>query len=319
MSRNKIKIFICRGFNDNFGVPEIDNGVRARYRTAVVVKKNDWRDEWDDYDALVWRIIQNVADDLSAEMKISCPEHESGYVTSLSQWREWYAENENNVLDTPTEILFIKEGRTLCFMRFEDWSDVGKIEPYAVSYTYSFYSYDSSIDNKLAKSVRARLTDDLDAGEIIENKECPSPKIPVAGVSLGGITRLAIKVAFLPAGIICVLIYLLFVKPETVIDYEVDAEFKERVDGGKDISYHFGTSSYYICHSDDNGSDWWLMDEASSDFVIKGIESWYQRDCRLFLRMRGGGEYMLNLRKDDLYKVMPEQVYRLMPRRCSLE
>ena len=49
---NKLACVICRGFNKFFEAPKVDGKTTATSRTAIVVKKSDFYDEWDVYDAM---------------------------------------------------------------------------------------------------------------------------------------------------------------------------------------------------------------------------------------------------------------------------
>ncbi len=52
MSKNKINCAVCHGFNNFFDVPKADGKTPATFRTAIVIKKKEFYDEWDVYDAL---------------------------------------------------------------------------------------------------------------------------------------------------------------------------------------------------------------------------------------------------------------------------
>lgn len=54
--------------------------------------------------------------------------------------------------NTPSEITFLKGGVPICLMMLEDWSDIGKIEPYTASYTYSFYCCDANMDMMISQA-----------------------------------------------------------------------------------------------------------------------------------------------------------------------
>ena len=51
---------------------------------------------------------------------------------------------------------FDQEGHKV-LMTLENWCDIGTIEPYACSYTFSFYSYDADINLKLTKVIVSLL------------------------------------------------------------------------------------------------------------------------------------------------------------------
>ena len=61
-------------------------------------------------------------------------------------------------IDVPTEIRFIKGDDVLCLMTLEDWSDIGKVEPYSCSYTFSFYSYREKVHALINDSIVAQLS-----------------------------------------------------------------------------------------------------------------------------------------------------------------
>lgn len=176
MKQDKINTCICRGFNGNFDIPLIGDGSRAKFRTAVVLKKINHNDDWEVYDGLFWRIVQKVSDRLSAELEIRCAVSGLESVESLLQWRKLQAEYPEEGIDTPVEINFVRGEKPVCVMKHEDWSDVGKIEPYAISYTYSFYSLNSAIDNAIAESIRVRLLESEEVGKVEKCVERSAPK-----------------------------------------------------------------------------------------------------------------------------------------------
>ena len=178
--KNKITAYVCSGFNNNFDVPKIDGTRRAVYRSAVIIKKVDWLDTWSAYEDIVCRIIQKVQSCLSSEIEIDYPEVSHGFVKSLPELRN--VERTLSALDSEysseplTEIRFLICGRQTCLMTLEDWSDIGKPEPYAISYTYSFYSYDATVDKQIRESIRAQLFAETAVGDVKEHQECAVPK-----------------------------------------------------------------------------------------------------------------------------------------------
>ena len=125
MNNNKLACVICRGFNKFVEAPKVDGKTTATSRTAIVVKKSDFYDEWDVYDAMFWRIVQRITFDLDATIKIRCPESESMEMKSLEELRAWQkqqaATDAEFGIDVPTEIRFIKGDDVLCLMTLEDW------------------------------------------------------------------------------------------------------------------------------------------------------------------------------------------------------
>lgn len=180
MSNNKQLCIICRGFNNNFDVPRVDGKGAAQFRTAIIIKKKDFYDGWEVYDAFLWRIVQRIISDLDATILIKCPESEFGLVKSLDELREWQkqqaAEDPDFGIDAPTEVRFFNRESFLCLMLLEDWSDIGKIEPYACSYTYSFYSYDVKVDAKVSASLERALDVDSEMVSVSHIQEEPFPK-----------------------------------------------------------------------------------------------------------------------------------------------
>ncbi len=178
--RDKLTCVICRGFNKFFDVPKVDGKTPATFRTAFAIKMRDFDDEWGLYDALFWRIIHRITIDLNASIRILCPESETGEMQSLEELRIWQKEQAASDsefgIDVPTEIRFLKGGSLLCLMSLEDWSDIGKPEPYSLSYTFSFYSYEKEIDESVNGSIASQLSIEKEAGEIKAFQECNSPK-----------------------------------------------------------------------------------------------------------------------------------------------
>ena len=171
---------ICHGFNEHFEVPKIDGKVKAAFRTAIVIKKRDFYDEWDVYDNLAWRVINRVAKALSASMRIDCPEPSEEPLSSFEELRKWQAEQYRTdpdfALEPPTQIRFYAKESLLCLMSLEDWSDIWTIEPYLGSFTFSFYSYDSEIDAKVTEAITNQLEAEPEISEVRTVREAKTPK-----------------------------------------------------------------------------------------------------------------------------------------------
>lgn len=180
MRRNKITCIICQGFNHYFDVPKVVGRKPATHRTAIVIKMMDFDDEWDVYDAMFWRIVQRIALDLNASIRIQHPESGADEMQSLEELRSWQkqqaATDSEFVIDMPTEIRFFNGDGLLCLMTLEDWSATDKIEPYSCSYTFSFYSDKKGVDESINDSITTQLSHEEKVGEIITFHECNSPK-----------------------------------------------------------------------------------------------------------------------------------------------
>jgi len=127
-----------------------------------------------------WRVIQRIALDLDASISIRHSESKTGEMQSLEELRTWQKQQTEKDLefgiDVPTEIRFLRDGRLLCLTSLEDWSDIGKPEPYSLSYTFSFYSYEKEIDESINNSIAAQLSQDEEVGGFRTFQECNSPK-----------------------------------------------------------------------------------------------------------------------------------------------
>jgi hypothetical protein len=171
---------ICHGFNEHFEVPKIDGKVKATFRTAIVIKKRDFYDEWDVYDNLAWRVINGVAKALSASMQIDCPEPSEEHLSSFEELRQWQDKQSQTdpdfALEPPTQIRFYAKKTLLCLMSLEDWSDIWTIEPYLGSFTFSFYSYDSEINAKVTEAITNQLEAEPEISEVRTVYEATAPK-----------------------------------------------------------------------------------------------------------------------------------------------
>ena len=180
VNRNKLTCIICRGFNKFFDLPKVDGKTPAPFRTAFTIKKRYFDEEWGSYDAFFWRVIQRISLDFNTSIRIRCPESEAGEMLSLAELRRWQkhqaATDSEFGIDVPTEIRFLKDDNLLCLMTLEDWSDIGKVEPYSCSYTFSFYSCENGIDKAVNDSIKAQLLSEKDVGEIKAVQECTSPQ-----------------------------------------------------------------------------------------------------------------------------------------------
>ena len=65
MKNSSGQSFICHGFNNHFESPKFIGEHRVVFRTAVVIKKRDFYDEWDVDDDLFWRMVVTVATEIA--------------------------------------------------------------------------------------------------------------------------------------------------------------------------------------------------------------------------------------------------------------
>lgn len=179
--KNDIETFICRGFNRYFDVPSMTKGKKACARTAVVVKKKSFYDGWHDYSELFVEIAERVSLALGAQITVEVSDSSAGPFISFAQWREWC--NQQQDLDPEciglepiTRVLYSIDSDIACLMSLEDWSDVGGVEPYACSFTYSFYSCDPEIDDRIAQCLNELLGEFNGASSAAIVVEASSPR-----------------------------------------------------------------------------------------------------------------------------------------------
>lgn len=172
--------FICHGFNNYFESPKFIGEHRVVFRTAVVIKKRDFYDEWDVYDNLFWRMVVAVATEIADAYCIKVTDQTAPTFNSVSELRAWQTHQEEVdsefVLDPPGEIDLFSESVPICHMELEDWSDIVKYEPYACSYTFSFYSYNGDVNAKIGNALHKFLSSDKEISAISVVNESPRPK-----------------------------------------------------------------------------------------------------------------------------------------------
>lgn len=172
--------FICHGFNNYFESPKFIGEHRVVFRTAVVIKKRDFYDEWDVYDDLFWRMVVAVATEIADAYCIKVTDQTAPTFDSVSELRAWQTHQEEVdsefVLDPPGEIDLFSESVPICHMELEDWSDIVKYEPYACSYTFSFYSYNGDVNAKIGNALHKFLSSDKEISAIFVVSESPRPK-----------------------------------------------------------------------------------------------------------------------------------------------
>ena len=180
MKRSSGQSFICHGFNNYFEHQKFIGEHRVMFRTAVVVKKRDFYDEWDVYDDLFWRMVDVIVAEIADSYRIKVIDQRAPTFDSVSEFRAWQSLQKETdsefVLDPPGEIDLFSAGVPICHMEFEDWSDIGKVEPYSCSYTFSFYSHDENVNAKIGKALHKFLSSDIDISGVSEIFELPRPK-----------------------------------------------------------------------------------------------------------------------------------------------
>jgi hypothetical protein len=174
------QVFICHGFNNYFEPPKFIGEHLVMLRTAVVIKKRDFYDEWDVYDDLFWRMVVAMTTEMADAYRIKVTDQTAPAFNSISELRAWQALQKETdsefVPDPPAEIDLISAGTPICHMEFEDWSDIGKVEPYSCSYTFSFYSHDVNVNEKIGNELQKFLSSEKAISGIFEVYEVPQPK-----------------------------------------------------------------------------------------------------------------------------------------------
>ncbi len=180
MRQNSGPSFICHGFNTYCKSPKFIGGQRVMYRTAVVIKNHDFDEEWALYDDLFWRMLSVIAAEIADSYCIKMIDQTAPTFDSVSELRAWQSLQKESdsefFLGGPGEIDFFSAGFLICHMVFEDWSDVVKPETYAISFTFSFYSYDKNVNAKIGNVLQKFLSSEESITEIAEFFESPHPK-----------------------------------------------------------------------------------------------------------------------------------------------
>ncbi len=178
--RNKINAIVAHGFNRYFDVPMLLGKQTARFRTALVIKKTGFYDHWATYDSFAWRVFQHVSDGVGGELKIQHRESTVSSGMSLKELKDWQANqaiiDPSFSIDPPIEIHILKDGVLLSLVMLEDWSDIGMADTYACSYTFSFYSCDSTLDALITNSIFEQLSHDPETGDIKTVWEHTTPR-----------------------------------------------------------------------------------------------------------------------------------------------
>lgn len=179
LSKNEnIEIYICKGFNRYCSTPKLNEHKKQMFRTALIIKKEDFYDNWEiTYNNIFWEFINNLVVNMSADLEIVEVDNSSLYVP-FNSWENTFKSKTNisvDELDEPTEIRIIKENEVICIISLENWSDSPDPHPYSWSYTYSFYTNDEQIDKTIYETLisQVKSISSVDLIDII--KEEPTP------------------------------------------------------------------------------------------------------------------------------------------------
>lgn len=171
---------ICHGFNNYCESPKFIGDRRVIFRTAVIFKKRDPYDRWDVYDDLFWRLITEIVSVVADEICIKLMDKTAPTCGTLSELRTWQSRQKlldtEFVLEPPGEIVMFDKGSPVCLMWFEDWSDVVIHEPYACSFTFSFYSDNRLLNDRIGEIIRQFLLADIEISDITTVRESPTYK-----------------------------------------------------------------------------------------------------------------------------------------------
>ena len=180
MKKSNVQSFICHGFNNYCESPKFIGEHRVMFRTAVVFKERDFDDVWDVHDDLFWRMVNVIVAELADSYRIKVIDQTAPIFCAFSEFRAWQSEQKASdpefVVEPPGEIEFFSVDKPICLMEFEDWSDIVKHEPYACSFTFSFYSDNKNVDARIEDVLHRFLLADKEISEIATVNECPSPK-----------------------------------------------------------------------------------------------------------------------------------------------
>ena len=149
-------------------------------RTAVVIKKRDFFDEWDVYDSFFWLMLESLSNKIADKMRIKALGCDSRTFATLDELRTWQAQQKSFDpefdLEPPCEIEFFSEGCLVSMMKFENWSDIVKHEPYACSFTFSFYSDNLKTNAQIGDSLQHCLSSSQEITNVTHVQEEPEPK-----------------------------------------------------------------------------------------------------------------------------------------------
>lgn len=180
MKASSGQVFICHGFNNYFEPPKLIGEHQVMFRTAIVIKKRDSYDEWYVYDDLFWRMMGAIVAKVADSYRIKVIDQTAPTFDSASELREWQslqkATDSEFVLDPPGEIDLFSADAPICHIELEDWSDIVEHEPYACSFTFSFYSDSKNVNAEIDEALRRFLSTDKEVSEVTTVNEYPAPK-----------------------------------------------------------------------------------------------------------------------------------------------
>lgn len=180
LSKNEnIEIYICKGFNRYCSTPKLNEHKKQMFRTALIIKKEDFYDNWEiTYNNIFWEFINNLVLNMSVDLEIVEVDNSSLYVP-FNSWKNTFKSKTNisiDELDELTEIRIIKENEVICIISLENWSDSPDSHPYNWSYTYSFYTNDEQIDKTINKILSSSINS-ISSIELVDTiQEYPKPK-----------------------------------------------------------------------------------------------------------------------------------------------
>lgn len=148
----KIETYICKGFNCYCSAPKLKDFRKQIFRTALIIKKEDFFDCWEiTYNNIFWELINNLVANMTVDLEIVEIDNSSLYVP-FDSWENTFKAKTNisgDELDEPTELRMIKGNKIICVISLENWSDSPSPHPYNWSYTYSFYTNNAQIDKTI--------------------------------------------------------------------------------------------------------------------------------------------------------------------------
>lgn len=175
------KFVIVRGFDYWTLIPTVFPYIRTVRRTALIFSPQNeenvirsniiWNITWDDVKEKFSSLISYITEQLDCEV-LNVFQVDTRCTTLVNSCSHYLLQLWENYADAPVKIEFVKNGEVICVMQSEFWHQIGGPAPYSDSYTFSFISVQSGVDNHVFATLQSWLRLGTLSYEIIIKKRC---------------------------------------------------------------------------------------------------------------------------------------------------
>ena len=168
--KNKINAYICQGFSPFFIPIKMDLFRKSKFRTALIVKRVSFLDDFSIYATFFKSIIEFFLEKFETKVEFSNNHYIAikTYNNLLDLMSSVSIKNKAQRTYNPIKFKFIKDRNTNFILSVEDWTDIDQIDVYNSSWVLSFYSNKENINNEIIKYINEFINKNSNTVNIVK-------------------------------------------------------------------------------------------------------------------------------------------------------